>query len=1230
VVYSASDTTPTIGETGVTKDVNGTTGTGSFSKSITGLSGATTYYVQAYATNAEGTAYGGIQSFTSNSLPTISTTAVTTFNSTSATMGGNVTADGGATVTERGVVYSSSDNTPTIGEAGVIKDVNGTAGTGSFSKSITGLSNGTTYYVQAYATSSAGTTYGSMQSFATTSAPVVTTTAIATFNSTSATMGGNVTADGGAAVTERGVVYSTSDSTPTIGEAGVTKVVNGTTGTGTFTNSVTGLSSGTAYYVRAYATNSVGTIYGSTQSFTTTAPAAVSTTAVTTFNSTSATMGGNVTADGGATVTERGVVYSTSDTTPTIGETGVTQDVNGTTGTGTFSKSVTGLSGGTTYYVRAYATNSVGTTYGSTQSFTTTALPTVSTTAITTFNGNSATMGGNVTADGGATVTERGVVYSASDNTPTIGETGVTKDVNGTSGTGTFSKSVTGLSRGTTYFVRAYATNSEGASYGSMQSFTTTATPTVTTTAITTYDASSATLGGNVTADGGTTVTERGVVYSSSDNTPTIGEADVTKEVNGTAGTGAFSKSVTGLSGGTTYYVRAYAINSEGTTYGSMQSFTTIAAPTITTTAVTNFNSTSATMGGNVTSDGGASVTQRGVVYSSYDNNPTMGRPGVLKDVSGTTGTGIFSKSISGLSNGTTYYVRAYVINSQGTVYGSVQSFTTTAPPIVSTNNITTFNNTSATLGGNVNADGGAAVTERGVVYSSSDNTPTIGEADVFRDANGTNGTGTFSKSVTGLTNGTTYYVRAYATNSEGTSYGSTQSFTTTAPPTVSTSAVTSYNSSSAMLEGNVTANGGADVTERGFVYSSSDNTPLMGESGVAKDVSGSIGMGIFTNSVTGLSTGITYYVRAYATNDLGTAYGSVQSFSAIGPPTVTTTAITTFNSTSATMGGNVTANGGAAVTERGVVYSTSDNTPTIGEAGVMQDVNGTTGTGTFSKSITGLSSGTTYYVVAYATNSQGTAYGSVGSFATPLGKPSVSTTGSASVTAVSADVSGNITAVGSGNATVRGVCYNTTGTPDVNDPKSETTGNYGTGDFTSSLTGLSASTTYYARAYATNSGGTGYGDQVSFTTLAIPANPTSITATYTTLCNGASTQLTANGPAGTVSWYTGSCDGTLLTTGNPVTVTPLAGTTYYARNFNNGAYSVGCASIDIFVQPRPTVADLKATGTGIKWYLTQTGGTALPLSTPLINGQHYWASQTLNGQESIVRLDVLVNMTNP
>ncbi|MEM6842468.1 MAG: Calx-beta domain-containing protein [Bacteroidota bacterium] len=100
--------------------------------------------------------------------------------------------------------------------------------------------------------------------------------------------------------------------------------------------------------------------------------------------------------------------------------------------------------------------------------------------------------------------------------------------------------------------------------------------PTVSTTTISTFDASSATVGGNVTADGGASVTERGVVYSSTDATPQIGEAGVTQDDNGT-GTGTFSESITGLSASTQYYVSAYAINSEGTSYGSVETFTTSA-----------------------------------------------------------------------------------------------------------------------------------------------------------------------------------------------------------------------------------------------------------------------------------------------------------------------------------------------------------------------------------------------------------------------------------------------------------------------------------------------------------------------------------------------------------------------------------------------------------------------------------------------------------------------------
>ncbi|HKK44438.1 MAG TPA: FG-GAP-like repeat-containing protein, partial [Balneolaceae bacterium] len=98
--------------------------------------------------------------------------------------------------------------------------------------------------------------------------------------------------------------------------------------------------------------------------------------------------------------------------------------------------------------------------------------------------------------------------------------------------------------------------------------------PSVKTASVDTYDIETATMGGNVTDAGGVTVTEWGVVYSSADQTPTIGESSVIKKANGT-GTGTFSKSIPGLSPGTQYHVQAYAINSVDTSYGGVESFTT-------------------------------------------------------------------------------------------------------------------------------------------------------------------------------------------------------------------------------------------------------------------------------------------------------------------------------------------------------------------------------------------------------------------------------------------------------------------------------------------------------------------------------------------------------------------------------------------------------------------------------------------------------------------------------
>jgi hypothetical protein len=160
-------------------------------------------------------------------------------------------------------------------------------------------------------------------------------------------------------------------------------------------------------------------------------------------------------------------------------------------------------------------------------------------------------------------------------------------------------------------------------------------------------------------------------------------------------------------------------------------------------------------------------------------------------------------------------------------------------------------------------------------------------------------------------------------------------------------------------------------------VYSTSSN-PTTANS---KVVSGS-GKGLFTCNLTNLQDGVTYYVRAYAINSKGTAYGEEKSFTtnanAITVPTVTTSSATNISYTSATVGGCVTDDGGANVTERGVVYSTSSN-PTISNSKKRSG----SGTGAYSVELSGLYEGTTYYVRAYAINSNGTSYGQQVSFTT-------------------------------------------------------------------------------------------------------------------------------------------------------------------------------------------------------------------------------------------------------
>ena len=196
--------------------------------------------------------------------------------------------------------------------------------------------------------------------------------------------------------------------------------------------------------------------------------------------------------------------------------------------------------------------------------------------------------------------------------------------------------------------------------------------------------------------------------------------------------------------------------------------------------------------------------------------------------------------------------------------------------PVISTRPVNEVTETTAHCGGHVTFDGGSALTAYGVCWSTHEN-PTLSD---WHTIDNNISLGWFDSNLTGLTPGTTYYVRAYATNSEGTAYGIQVAFTThslTTLPTVITNPVINIAQNSAMCGGTVTDDGGAEVTARGVCWSTSQNPTISGS-----HTDDGSGVGSFTSVLSVLTPGTTYYVRAYATNSKGTAYGEELSFTTI------------------------------------------------------------------------------------------------------------------------------------------------------------------------------------------------------------------------------------------------------------------------------------------------------------------------------------------------------------
>jgi hypothetical protein len=485
--------------------------------------------------------------------------------------------------------------------------------------------------------------------------------------------------------------------------------------------------------------------------------------------------------------------------------------------------------------------------------------------------------------------------------------------------------------------------------------------PTVTTIAVNNITGNTASSGGTVVNDGGSEVLARGVCWSLNQN-PSVFD---NKSVDG-AGLGTFTSEIIGLTSGSTYYVRAYASNSVGSSYGNQIMFVAgqnTSTPTVTTIDATNITPTTASSGGAVSSEGSSQVTTRGVCWST-SQNPTTSDSKTTDGV----GTGSYISLITGLSGSTTYYCRAYAINSAGTSYGNEITFITSpAPtaPAVNTMGASNITETSALGGGEVTADGGSTVTARGVCWSTAHN-PTI---DNSHTSNG-NGLGLFNSNITGLSGNTDYYVRAYATNIAGTSYGNEVAFKTLQGltiPAVYTTDATNITESSALSGGDVVSDGGDVVAARGVCWSTNQN-PTLNDSHTTDGT----GLGLFNSVISGLATSTTYYIRAYATNSIGTGYGSQKSFITVGGvPTVSTKEVTNILETTAIGGGIVLSDGGSNVTERGVCYSLNEN-PTIYDYKVTSG----SGNGAFTTPLNTLIPGSAYNIRAYAINQNGTGYG--------------------------------------------------------------------------------------------------------------------------------------------------------------------------------------------------------------------------------------------------------------
>ena len=398
---------------------------------------------------------------------------------------------------------------------------------------------------------------------------------------------------------------------------------------------------------------------------------------------------------------------------------------------------------------------------------------------------------------------------------------------------------------------------------------------------------------------------------------------------------------------------------------------------------------TSFSIKGIILSTGGHEISSYGHCWSEHDT-PTIENDN-KNNFGNSTEIREFTSNISGLDAGKTYYVRAYAVNSKGTVYSEQRNITMPyiKKPIVKTQGATDIGKDVATLNGNITDNGGDKIIECGFYYGTSENTE-------IKKSLGDNSLSALKLVLTNLKESTTYYYKAYATNSKGTAYGEVMSFKTLSENalTVETKSATDITTKSATLNGTVLDRGSSNITECGFYYGTNENTTNK------KKLENS--MDELKLNLTELAEGTTYYYKAYATNSKGTSYGEVLNFTTLPNIEFSNVSVSNITPTTASVVYSISL-AGKTITETGVEYSTQSNFNNA-----IQSI-GSIVHGTVSIELSSLSENTQYYIRPYTIlNSSYKTVGNRVSFGTkaylriPPTKPIISNISGNSATATS------------------------------------------------------------------------------------------------------------------------------------------------------------------------------------------------------------------------------------